>query len=203
MDHSSYLADRLPFATDDYDAARDAFAQWRRSGSRADRGVVEVWAYGYVVTYFHDQFARARKLWTSDGDQAVTRVVLGVLRSLDGVREPGQFPNYVSKACRNELASLFKRRRHTVQVTDWLQVEGPDESSGYDLALIRHLVARRVDRMPPALRVVARLRFLEQAPYDEIARATGRPVDTVRTYAAKAVALLRCDPALLDLRGED
>lgn len=192
----------MPFAVDDYDAAREAFARWHRSQSRLDLQTLEVWCYGYALSYFHGQFKRERTGGASDIDAAVTQAVDRLFRSLPTVREPLRFPNYVSRVCRNVLLTHRSRRRDTVEITDRTVSVVPSEAEGYDLILVRRLVARAIDALPPAIRRVARLRILEQTPYSEIAEATGLPIDSVRTYASKAAARLRCDPILRDLLDE-
>ena len=195
----AYVARRLPFAVDDYDAARDAFVRWRHSGAEADRETVEVWGYGYVLWYFYSQFARERTTTPSDLDAAIEQAVGRVFGSLATVREPRRFPNYVSKICRNVLLTHRRRRRETTEVTDWMVTVCPAEADGYDLLLVRRLVVRAVAQLPPAIRRVAHMRLLEACPYPAIAEATGLPIDSVRTYASKAAARLRQDPDLRDL----
>lgn len=199
----AHIADRLPFAVDDYDAAREAFARWRRSRAAADREAVEVWCYGYVLWYFHAQFARERSSGPSDLDAAVDQAIDRVFRSLPSAREPRLFPNYVSKICRNVLLTHRGRRRETVEINDWTVSVRPPEADGYDLVLVRRLVARALAGLPPAIRRVARMRILDGRPYAEVAETTGLPIDSVRTYASKAAARLRRDPALRDLLDED
>ena len=201
-DHASslaYVAARLPFAVDDYDAARDAFARWRRTGAPADRETVEVWAYGYVLWYLYAQFARERTASPCDLDRAVDQAVGRVLGSFDAVQAPDRFPNYVSKVCRNVLLTHRARRTPADDPTGGEAAEWPTGADGYDLVLVRQLVGRAVDGLPPAIREVARMRFLDGRPYAEIAEATGRPIDSVRTYASKAAARLRQSPDLRDL----
>ena len=199
----SHIADRLPFAVDDYDAARDAFARWHRSRSASDRQVVEVWCYGYVLWYFYSQFARERTSGASDLDAVVDQAIDRVFRSLPAAREPSRFPNYVSKICRNVLLTHRGRRRETVEINDSTATVGPAEADGYDLVLVRRLVARSLAGLPPAIRRVAQMRLLEARPYSEIAETTGLPIDSVRTYASKAAARLRRDPDLRDLLDDD
>ena len=195
----AHVADRLPFAVDDYDAARDAFARWRQSGAEADRETVEVWSYGYVLWYFYSRFARERTAGPSDLDAAIEQAMRRVSRSMAAVREPRRFPNYVSRVCRNVLLTHRRRRRETTEVTDSMATVCPDEAEGYDLVLARRLVARAVAGLPPAIGRVARMRLLEGRPYTAIAEETGLPIDSVRTYASKAAARLREDPDLRDL----
>ncbi len=193
------VARRLPFAVDDYDAARAAFAQWERSRTKAHEDVLRVWCYGYVLWYFYSQFARERTSGASDLDAAVARALERVYRSFPSVRDPDRFPNYVSKICRNVLLSHRTRRREAVEFTDWTVSVMPDEAEGHDLVLARRLIARSIATLPPAIRRVAQMRILDGQSYDAIAEATQRPIDSVRTYASKAAARLRQDPTIQDL----
>ena len=196
------FARHLPFAVDDYDAARAAFGRWRETGAEADRRAVQVWAYGYVLAYFHARFERERTAGPADLDAAVTRAVDGAWAAFDAVRDPDKLPQYVSVVCLNGLRNHRSRRRETVPVEPWTLTAPAAEALGYDGRLVRHLLERAVGRLPPALRRVARLRLLGRAAYDEIARQTGRPIDSVRTYVSKSLVRLRRDPGLRALVDE-
>ena len=190
------FARHLPFAVDDYDAARDAFACWRASGARADRRTVEVWAYGYALDYLTSQFARERTGTPSDFDVAMSQAVGKLERVFELVDDPATFPQYLSVMCKNVLLSHRGRRRETVPVEPWTVAEPAAQGRRHDAAVLRQLLTRAVEALPPALRQVARLRLLGREAYDEISRTTGRPIDSVRTYVSKSLVRLRSDPGL-------
>ena len=75
----------------------------------------------------------------------------------------------------------------------------PAEPDDLDRVLVRRVVARAVEALPPAISEVVRMRLLEKRSYQDIAEATGRSLATTRTYYSKAIARLREDPDLLAL----
>ena len=202
-DRSSRLQDLacyLPFAVDDFDAARETFVRWRAEGREADRETAQLWAYTYVVWYFYGKFARERTSGVSDIDGVIERATRRVLRSMPTVRDPERFPQFVSVLCRNVLYSYRERRRETVEMEDHVAPVEPVEAGGLDRVLVRRVVARAVEALPPAISEVVRLRLLEGRSYQDIADATGRSLATTRTYYSKAIARLREDPDLLALQ---
>jgi RNA polymerase sigma factor (sigma-70 family) len=193
------LVRELPFAVDDFDAASEAFVQWHRTRTDADRGTVELWAYCYVVWYFYAKFSRERTSGVSDLDAVLDRAYRRILRSLDSVRHPERFPQFVSVVCRNVLLSHRSRRRETVELQEHTSPVEEVGAGEYDRVLTRRLITRAVEALPPAIREVAQMRLLEGRSYQDIADTTGRPIASVRTYYSKAMAHLRQDPDLQDL----
>jgi hypothetical protein len=57
-----------------------------------------------------------------------------------------------------------------------------------------------VRRLPPRQRAVIALRYLADLSESQTAAALGCSVGTVKGYTARALAALRVDPAVLDLR---
>ena len=189
----------LPFAADDFDAARDAYVRWDRRHDPKDRQRVMAWAYAYALDYFDRRFKNERTAQPSDLDRALSRAVRRVFTAIDAdaVREPARFPQFVSVVCKRVLLSHRERRRDYDEYQEGPAATptetGPDR---YDRALARHLVGRAIDALVPSLQEVARLRLLGGLPYDEVARRTGHPTPTARAYASRALARLREDPDL-------
>lgn len=191
------VAGHLPFAVDDYPAAGEAFARWRRTEADADRHTVELWAYCYTLRYFYTQFARERTSGVSDLDAVVDTAYGRILGHLDRVREPLRFAAFVSVVCKRTLLNHRTRRRPTTEVDEHTAPTLPaDAAAVHDGRIVRDALVRAVDGLPEALREIARMRLLDQAPYEQIAEATDRPLPTIRTYVSKAVARLREDPHL-------
>lgn len=194
---SSRLAEvsrSLPFAVNDFDAAREAFARWRRSRCPRDRQTVEVWGYCYTLWYFHAKFARERTAGASDLDDVIGRAYDRILRSLDAVRDPECFPQYVSVLCRNVLRNHRTRRRRMEEMDEHTAAVPAVGAAEYDRVVVHRVLERAIGELPPAIREVARMRLLDRRSYPDIAQATGRPIASVRTYASKAKTRLREDP---------
>ena len=186
----------LPFSLDDTDAAAEAFAAGRAGDVEAGRHA-DLWAYAWMIRYVTRKFLTERVSTPSDADAVQARATDGILKAREQVTDPARFPAYVSKVCKNALLTHRARRRVTVEADDTtLDPEPEDAHAEIDRAAIRRDVEAAIETLPAGIRPVARMRFLDDAPFDAIAEATGHPLPTVRTYASKALARLRTLPAL-------
>ncbi|MEM6286821.1 MAG: sigma-70 family RNA polymerase sigma factor [Bacteroidota bacterium] len=198
------VAQRIDFAVDDYGAAGEAFARWRETGAEADREAVEVWVYCYTYRYFLTQFVRERTSGASDLDAAIEKAYTRVMGHLDSVREPLRFAAFVSVVCKRTLLNHRSRRRPTTEVDEVTTSVPPEPvATDYDGRVVRRVLTGAIDALPEAIREIARMRLLEQMPYEQIADRVDRPLPTVRTYVSKAVARLRDDPHLQAFHYDD
>ena len=191
------LAARLPFAVDDYPAAGRAFAAWRASGTNHDGETVKLWAYCYVQRHIYGRFAHERTGSAADVDDAIGRAYFDVLACFDRVAEPLRFAHYVSVICKRTVLGHRSRRQTTVDADD--TVLPPDEDalpSPYAAEAVRADLDAALAELPDSLAEVAQLRYAEGLDYETIAERLGRPIASVRTYAARACARLRADPYL-------
>ena len=202
FDRLDAVAAHLPFAVDDYDAAAAAFDRWRDGGGAVDLGAATLWAYCYTLRYLYVRFAREPPAQVSDVDAVIDRTFVRVLDRLDTVRERGKLPSFVSVVCKRALVTYRQRCQPPAALDeDW--AAAPPCADDHDQALVRWAIGRAIDALPPALRVVARMRLLEEAPYAEIAEVTGHPLATTRAYLSKAVRRLREAPELRELASDD
>ncbi|MEO0559776.1 MAG: sigma-70 family RNA polymerase sigma factor [Bacteroidota bacterium] len=195
------IAARIGFALDDYEAANSAFGRWQDSREDTDLETIQMWAYGYVQRYFLSRFANERSGGASDIDAAVTRAFTRILDALH--RITGAFASYVSVVCKNVLLNHRRDRKQTTEVMEDTATERQLEAEAYDRQLVQRVVASAFDGLPPAIGTVGRMRYLELKAYDEIAEATGHPIATVRTYAAKVRTRLADHPDLRELHFSD
>ena len=195
------IAARIGFALDDYDAANSAFRRWQASGADADLERIQMWAYGYVQRYFLSRFANERAGGASDVDAAITRAFSRILDALDRIQNA--FASYVSVVCKNVLLNHRRDRKRTTEVMDDTVTVCASEADAYDRQLVQRVVAAAFDDLPPAIGEVGRMRYLELREYADIAEATGHPIATVRTYAAKVRTRLAEHPDLRELHFTD
>ncbi len=191
----------LPFGVSDYDAASETYVRWRKEGNREDRDTALHWAYLYALRYFYSRFKNERTSAASDLDKVVAQASRRIRRSLESVRDPQRFPQFVSVLCRRVLLSYRERRRDLTELPTDLTEPQPTLDL-HDRALIRHLTARAFETLPKSVSEIARLRILEEVPYEDIAASTEHPIATVRTYVSRAYGHLRKDPGLRALRDE-
>lgn len=191
------LAARLPFAVDDYPAAGRAFAAWRASGLAADGEAVQLWAYCYVQRHLYGRFARERWGSASDVDDAISRAFLDVVAAFPRITDPSRFASYVSVICKRTVLGHRDRRQTTVEVDDEvLPPQDADEADPFAAEAVRADIEAALAELPPSVVDVARMRYLDRLDYETIAARTGRPLASVRTYAARAAERLRADPFL-------
>ena len=195
FDRLAQVTATLPFALDDYDAAAATFARWRDGGGAADWDATVVWVYGYSYRTLYRRFAREAPAAASDVDALVDQTFMRLVKKLDTVRDPYKLPQFVSVACKRAMISYRLRSRPTeaLDAERWAAPPGPDDLDG---PLVRWTFERAIDALPPALRVVARMKLLDGAEYPEIGEATGHPLPTVRTYLSKALVKIRDHPAV-------
>jgi RNA polymerase sigma factor (sigma-70 family) len=105
--------------------------------------------------------------------------------------------------CKNTFINFLRRYRDQSPL-DEARTAAPPRPDHYehDRLAARRAVEHAIERLPPSLRTVARLRFLENQPYDYIVEETGRPAASVRSYVNKAVTRMREDPELITLYRE-
>jgi RNA polymerase sigma factor (sigma-70 family) len=160
-----------------------------------------MWAYGYVQRYFLSRFANERAGGASDVDAAITRAFTRILDALDRITDA--FASYVSVVCKNVLLNHRRDRKQTTEVMEDTATVRELGADAYDRQLVQRVVTAAFDSLPPAIAEVGRMRYLELMAYDDIAEATGRPIDTVRAYAAKVRTRLAEHPDLRELHFSD
>ncbi|MFN3596196.1 MAG: RNA polymerase sigma factor [Rubricoccaceae bacterium] len=197
------LAAALPFDAHDVQAANEAFGRWCETQDEADRYPVELWAYWYVNRYFVLRFAAERTAGPSDLDAIVTRVFGRLQNALPRISDARKFASYVSVACKNALRNYRRDRRPTDEIFDDTATTVQEAANGHDRTLVRRTIEHGLARLPVGVAEVARLRFLDDMAYEEIAAYTGRPVASVRAYASKALARLREMPEIQQLYVDD
>ncbi len=191
------LVQHLPFALDDYGAVNAAFGRWRQDRAPHDLRVVDLWAYLYVRWYFLGKFSHNKDLPSTDLDELLTTVFRRVQEKRDTVREG--FASWVSVVCKNHFRNYLSRRRKVYALTDEtlqrLPGELPDDEA-LDVAPTAAALHEALDRLPDFVRTVARMRFIEELPYETISERLDKPIPILRSYVHKAQARLRSDPHL-------
>lgn len=194
------VAAYLPFHVDDFEAANAAFQRWQASGESEDLELVELWTYCYTRRYFIAKFLRDSAYGSTHLDLLVGKAFTRARDNLERVKQPKRFASWVSVICKNTFINFLRRYRDHSPLDEARTAATPrPDHFEYDRLATRRAVERAIKRLPPSLQTVARLRFLENRPYEYIVEATGRPPASVRSYVNKAVIRMREDPELIAL----
>jgi DNA-directed RNA polymerase specialized sigma24 family protein len=192
----------LPFDVDDYDEVNRIFCRWVECGEDVDRRNIDIWTYCYVQRFFTVQFVRSSRWMRSDADRLIDVTLRRLRESRGQLRNPRLYTFWVATACRNAY-STFLRRTHFDELEDPDSVIAePMDSNPYDLGTMYEALEAAIERLPAFLRQTARMRLVEGRTYREIAKHTGRPIPTLRSYANRAQAVLREDPQIRRVFGE-
>lgn len=130
-----------------------------------------------------------RLLDAGDSDDVLQDVWLDVFRGLPRLLDPAAFPAWVYRIARDRVGRVLRRRpRPHVPLLEVDVPEGPEVTfTPEDAACIHAGLAE----LPPEHREVLVLRFLEEMPYEDIARVIDSPVGTVRSRLHYAKIALR------------
>jgi len=123
---------------------------------------------------------------TEDARDAVQEAVLSAYQSVGGLRNREFFKTWLTRILINKCKDILKKRRYTEELTDELNIfcSIPDA----DLEILDAIC-----RMDKRKSVYITLRFYNDMNYDEVAKALGQPVSTVKYRTKKALEELKKD----------
>ncbi len=122
---------------------------------------------------------------------AMRRVEAGRATVVDGDR----YASWVTVVGRNAFLNYRRSRPHQCVIREddlTYDAEGHMECR-LDTPIVRAALVAAIDRLPPFLRPVARMRFVEEASYELISVRTGKEAPTIRAYVHRAASKLRQD----------
>lgn len=194
------LASRLPFRVSDVHAVNDVFRRWHSERGMEDLDTLELWVYCRTQFYVLGKLVRDTRATSNDFDKLSSVVFNKVRTGMETVREPDRFANWVNVVCRNAYVNERKKERPRDELNEeTLRDETTPFLLEVDRSKILQVVDRAIDRLPPSLSGVARMRLLEGKEYQHIVDVTGLPIASVRTYTAKALARLREDSEVREI----
>ncbi len=179
-------ADRDPYP-------RAADTDVRNPGSPPDAET-----YFLVLEQVSRMFERDRAAQLPDVD-AVTDIALRrVEAGRASVVSEDRYNAWVAVVCRNAYLNFIRSRRDRRTIPDFDSIRDPRTTSDstYDARIVREAILAAIERLPPFLRDVAHLRFVEDWSHGAIAERTGKTLPITRAYANKAANRLRSDGRL-------
>lgn len=160
--------------------------------------MVELWTYCFIRRYYSTKFIQYGMDCVSDVDALVEKAYCKVQQKREGIEDKERYASWVSVVCRNTYLNYVRQRRIMVVLED----EGYEDVTQrpeelFEAEVAHKVVCQAIERLPPFLQEVARLRLLHDMSYEEIGDVTGRALSIVRSYVSKAYAKLREDTVLL------
>jgi RNA polymerase sigma-70 factor (ECF subfamily) len=163
-----------------------------------------------VERYQHKIYGYVRRLVgnQTDAEDITQEVFLKALNSLHSFREESSLQTWLFRIATNLCRDVHRRRqREKGWLPLWRHADGgectgeesvmeiPDDRSDPEKLLLREelseLLKQAMDRLPMAMREVLVLHDVELMSYEEIARALGIPLGTVKSRLFHARARLR------------
>jgi RNA polymerase sigma-70 factor (ECF subfamily) len=134
----------------------------------------------------------------ADAEDVAQETFMTAYRSMATFRGDGSFGAWVARiAVRQAIARLVSRRAvismdpaNVDQQEGWIASADDPEASSLD-AEYRRSIQDAIATLPADQRTVVALRFYRDLPLEEIARATGTPVGTVKSRLHRALVTLR------------
>ena len=157
-------------------------------------------AFTTLVERYHARclrFARNLGLPSQDAEEAVQDAFVRVYRALPRFRDDARFEPWLFRVLANRCRSTHARarwyRRALVDDADTLAGRAaPDDTAGaVDAECLRDVVARALADLPVEQREAFLLRHVEEWSYDDIARATGARLSTLRMRVKRAADAVR------------
>ncbi len=121
---------------------------------------------------------------TEDAKDCVQDAVYSALKSYDKLKHTQYFKTWLTRIVINKAKDYLKQKHHTEELTDTLNVF-------YDLPTEEVEITDCILKLPPRLSVYITLRFYNDMPYAEVARALKQPVSTVKYKTKKALSELK------------
>jgi RNA polymerase sigma-70 factor (ECF subfamily) len=196
------VARDLPFLLNDFGEINKVFSCWHQHRERRALELVDTWTYSFVGRYLTALFEKTTCGAASDLDQLVARTLFKIIEKRETIRDPGCYAAWVVIVCKNQFNNYVRIDR-TVVSLEWSQllcVSDVKPEVGYDTVVVRRAVAEVIANLPPFLKEVAQLRFVEQLTYRQISTRLEKPVTTVRTYVCRIKRVFTAHPVLAEFK---
>lgn len=192
------LASHLPFALDETERVNEAYCRYVAQPGPSDSRLVDLWTYCYIRRYFLIKFLRETAFRSSELEQVVERTYRKVESRRHQLEQLDKYAQWVSVICRNTYVNFVSRRRavDSLESVPHPAVEMPEIELDVDAGAVFLALTAAIAQLPAFLQSTARMRYVENLSYEEIARITGKRVPTIRSYTHKICARFRKDSGL-------
>lgn len=192
------VAAQLPFGIHDTDQVNAAFEQWSTHNDLDQKRVVDLWTYCFVRRYVLLKFTVERTAPSADLEMLVERIYRKIERNRHTVQDARSYAGWVSVVSRNTYLNYLRApiRTRVVDTSQFPLTVAEPADPDYDTGVLLDALHAAIDRLPPYLREVARLRFIEDLSYTEIQSRINQPLPVIRSYVSKTLHRFRNDHAL-------
>lgn len=203
LDVSPSPSERATVFTDPFRAVGDPGSAAGREGQGSDEPVLPdedpVPTWDEVATKYGRKIYTIAYRLTGDPEEAkdlTQDVFVRVYRNLDKYA-PGTFEGWLYRVTKNLFLDRVRRRKRVLleplPEEEWRQPEdrGPGPEQRLEQGLLRGDIEQALTQLPPDFRTAVVLCDVQGLTYEEIARATGWPLGTVRSRIHRGRKLLR------------
>lgn len=192
------LASHLPFSLDETEQVNETYARYATAPCAPDARLVDLWTYCYIRRYFLIKFIRESAFRSAELEQVVERTYRKVENRRHQLEQQDRYAQWVSVVCRNTFYNFVSRRKRITALDNVPEppVEMPEVELEVDAGAVFVALTSAIETLPNFLQATARMRFVENLSYEEIARIIGKRVPTVRAYIHKICSRFRKDREL-------
>jgi len=187
----------LPFSLFDVRKANQVYGRWLEEGRPEDKKTVDLWTYCFIHNYFLFKFLEQPARFAADLDALVEYTLRRVEERRIQLNEVDKYAGWICVVCKNTFYN-YLRSVHRMEYLEEQAVSASLETSrtSPDLLVAFVEIKNAIKRLPPFLREIAWLYFLENCSYCEIRERTGKSLPVIRSYVHKVVLKFRKDLCL-------
>ena len=129
-----------------------------------------------------------------DAEDAMQETAINVFSSIDKFEQKSSLGTWLYRIATNEALRLLRRRTGFFQSIDSLGdtlVEKLEDEAGIDADATAVLFQKALLQLPTQQRLAFNLRYYDEMPYEEIAKITGKNVNTLKTNYHFAVSKIK------------
>ena len=119
-----------------------------------------------------------------DAEDVMQETAINILAGIDKFEQKSSLSTWVYRIATNEALRLLRRRTGFLQSIDSLGevlVEKLEDEAGMDADAAEVLFQKALLQLPTQQRLAFNLRYYDEMPYEEIAKVTGKNVNTLKT----------------------
>lgn len=129
-----------------------------------------------------------------DAEDVMQETAINILGAIDKFEQKSSLSTWVYRIATNEALRMLRRRAGFLQSIDSLGdtlVEKLEDEAGLDADTAEVMFQKALLQLPTQQRLAFNLRYYDEMPYEEIAKVTGKNVNTLKTNYHFAVTKIK------------